>query len=1507
MIQIHSLQDISDYLPTSTTQYVLNGNSASRFKAFYTGGSLPVGDPISVGQPYQFNIVAFNATKNEQPWCCSADMQSSGQSMCIASRFCAQFSPSVNMYQLPGAPTGLVFVPFGNKILKASWTPPSYTGGQTDKPLDFEIQLDGAVIIVSNKTVYITPQFTEGTSHTIQVRAINYAGRGAWSAPVTNISLLLPSAPTALSAIITGEGIISTVFNLPLITGLDDSTWPIESYIMRVNIGQNSYLNVTIASNVYQASVTGLTKGVLYTFAVSAINWAGEGAVAQSSQVAMYRASAPTALSFNTTAYSEQLQVFWNLPADVGDGTNSSFRIFNYSVALYKPNTPACVYSTTGAELLTNAVRISQIITASKNITFEGLQPNYCLSVAVSANNAASNIGVLSIITAIPQLLNFRQVYANLSSNLTGAVLNVNITFITYSALRGADKIILILPPIFSFGNLVLNDVSVNGQSITGNFRVQSASSNVCGAQCSPTPALLITRVDGKSENPGSFFQVSIGGVQNPLAAGFVGTFQLKTLRGDSNFLIDASVDVSCTPSMIVPDRVDVLVMLSNPRAGASTFLAVDFSCAMTPIPPNAVLTLTLGDRLQELGSVITILTDSCPAASTGPWVSCTPPISGALSVSVLSTGELSIVRNGGYSIPAGQKVRFILGGIRNPPIPGSSGPFQVVLNNSAGMFAVNLIVDPVFIWPMSNYSLQPGSPLLSARGLFFTSYITGYDSIATLLFTASSLCAKDRDGSSIILELPESFQPISEPFVLLTTTPASQAYAVLLGTNRSERCIDADGGTCLGISKTQCSHWQHTWITCWLLTFQVWNCADLPTNAVFNLTFGLVRIGIYSGNVTFNVTIANNLWSANNVSVKTAILGQTIFGPVEIGPSQIVNPTVKAQSSLCSPTFCGLQVVNTEVPIIVSFTTSTQLPLNFSLVILFGSGSTYSAPGTLSVSSLFADGNWTIRNIPSGKDSSTLLVNRLGSSILPQNYFVSLNITGLRSGGISGSSGTYSVYVTAADGNVIAISTSVPAVYFKYPIPSLSQLFPFNGPTTGGISISFQGSGFGPVDMNPRLGSLQRQRVGFIGMSSCQTTTWSSDSSLSCLTYPGVSTAWSIAATIETQATSMQIATVMALFSFDAPSILKVSTLGQIPKSGANVPTSGRGVVLTGADYGICDYSSTIRVVSACSSSSWSSDSAVSCRVIEGFLQGLNIAITVGLTTGTLNNAISYDSPLIQSLTSNGKVSGGSAIGLTGLSLGFFDSSSRMRFGQTACKVSAWTSDTSMACMTNAGIEQNLAITLSVGNHQTVTMPVLWSYDLPAIYSYSASEQISSTLTLNGINFGIWDNTIQADISPFGCVSTSWVSDSSVLCALKPPLVKADLSDASLQTAIAQSYVCKNCGGLDGNFLLGCNLTSNRKPRTSDVGKCQICQSCPPGSNRVGCDSNSRLRYIFEHTGLIFDEISMNAENYVHFSQERLFACYWEQWCVFVMHRHRYTCVSEAIQDADGNMAGRM
>jgi hypothetical protein len=198
----------------------------------------------------------------------------------------------------------------------------------------------------------------------------------------------------------------------------------------------------------------------------------------------------------------------------VGDLSNVSARVLSYLVVLYKfSDASVCIPAAPGFDTLPNVIQVSRNVSLSTNITFENLQPWWCLTVVVSATNAASNEsgvdGLPAIKTAVPQLLPFKDARVNLSTNVIGAVSAVNVTFVTCSPLGPGDRLVVLFPPVFSLQTVALADISVNGQGSAAAYQAQAASPASCGLQCSPEPGLLLARIDGLSVGNGTRFQVT--------------------------------------------------------------------------------------------------------------------------------------------------------------------------------------------------------------------------------------------------------------------------------------------------------------------------------------------------------------------------------------------------------------------------------------------------------------------------------------------------------------------------------------------------------------------------------------------------------------------------------------------------------------------------------------------------------------------------------------------------------------------------------------------------------------------------------------------------------------------------------------------------------------------------------------------------------------------------------------------------------------------------------------
>ena len=92
----------TNLIPASELSFVVNQSTANRFSSFNTNGILPISSAVSVGNLYQFNILAVTTTSSG--WCCSADMGATRQ--CNPSIFCDTVNPGTKMYAFPGPPSG---------------------------------------------------------------------------------------------------------------------------------------------------------------------------------------------------------------------------------------------------------------------------------------------------------------------------------------------------------------------------------------------------------------------------------------------------------------------------------------------------------------------------------------------------------------------------------------------------------------------------------------------------------------------------------------------------------------------------------------------------------------------------------------------------------------------------------------------------------------------------------------------------------------------------------------------------------------------------------------------------------------------------------------------------------------------------------------------------------------------------------------------------------------------------------------------------------------------------------------------------------------------------------------------------------------------------------------------------------------------------------------------------------------------------------------------------------
>ena len=187
-------------------------------------------------------------------------------------------SNAVTPYTTPDAPTSPSGTA-GNGQVSLTWTPPASDGGSAVTGYEVSYgtsagSLTSSVATGSTGTSYTVTGLTNGTPYYFAVAAINAAGIGApssTSASVTPVATV-PGAPTGLSGT-AGNGQVSLTWTAP-----SDGGSAITGYEVSYGTSPGSLTSsVATGSTGTSYTVTGLTNGTPYYFAVAAINAVGTG------------------------------------------------------------------------------------------------------------------------------------------------------------------------------------------------------------------------------------------------------------------------------------------------------------------------------------------------------------------------------------------------------------------------------------------------------------------------------------------------------------------------------------------------------------------------------------------------------------------------------------------------------------------------------------------------------------------------------------------------------------------------------------------------------------------------------------------------------------------------------------------------------------------------------------------------------------------------------------------------------------------------------------------------------------------------------------------------------------------------------------------------------------------------------------------------------------------------------------------------------------------------------
>ena len=407
----------------------------------------------------------------------------------------------------------------------------------------------------------------------------------------------------------------------------------------------------------------------------------------------------------------------------------------------------------------------------------------------------------------------------------------------------------------------------------------------------------------------------------------------------------------------------------------------------------------------------------------------------------------------------------------------------------------------------------------------------------------------------------------------------------------------------------------------------------------------------------------------------------------------------------------------------------------------------------------------------------------------------------------------------------------------FSYDVPSITALFDgtgamANGPAAGGNTITATGENFGTYDATS---------VAIIGGTSGGSI-WTSDTSMGIVVAAGVQAGHAVAISMDSQYGSG----LSTAYDYDPPA---VSTL-----SLANGPATGaESLTVFGLNFGTADYSPLVSLGGkVCASSTWRSDSEIVCVTPTNVGSANDVDLIMLSKASTLSSSYSYDAPSVTSVhVANAPPMGTIVASIMGKNFGT-DGSKHIARGKIlsskgggVCSSSQRASDNLLLCTIPPGAGGDAEVTVDYvgGKAEDIgTLTLAFTYDAPVVLIFDPmfAQQLNvapgtqTEITITGTNFGTADYDAIAMVGDTVCTSTTWKSDTALMCTVAEGFGDTHAIVVSLESkfntytdavsydkpAIAQMIPQNGPAGAETEItLLGLNFGSSQYTQTVKVG----------------------------------------------------------------------------------------
>lgn len=547
---------------SAITSYTATSN-AGQF-ATSTATSITV-TGLTNGTAYTFTVKATNAVGNS-----------------AASAASNSVTPAVPA-TAPGAPTAVVATAgaAGTSTASVTFVAPASTGGSAITGYTVTSVPAGGVDANAGSTAltHSITGLTIGTAYTFTVKASNAVGAGTASVASAAITPLaaLPTAPASATAV---AGNAAATVNCA--TPSSNGGAAITSYTAVSTPG-----NFTASSPTCSMSVTGLTNGTSYTFAVHANNSAGAGLATTTNAVIpsvpvgpVTVSSAPT--NVVATAGNASAVVNFTLPASTGNST-----IISYTVAASPGNiTGTGAGSGITVPGLTNGTAYTFTVTATNGV---GASAASVASAAVTPFTlpAAPTIGVATATGSGQATVSFTAP-ANNGSAITLYTVTSTPGNFTATGTTAAPITVTGLTngTAYTFAVTATNAAGTSAASVASNAVVPVLTTTIASMPYNGT-STIGTQTNYRYTTVGTINQISA----TAGASGFMSVFT------DASYtVLDANwtCTTNCIATTPVPTGTPLYISVTNSTGGAFTLNVANVVIVPSQGAVNAPLAITM-------------------------------------------------------------------------------------------------------------------------------------------------------------------------------------------------------------------------------------------------------------------------------------------------------------------------------------------------------------------------------------------------------------------------------------------------------------------------------------------------------------------------------------------------------------------------------------------------------------------------------------------------------------------------------------------------------------------------------------------------------------------------------------------------------------------------------------------------------------------------------------------------------------------------------------------------